>query len=168
MTLLKTYGEMYQPLDARQALIVPYGGYMTEMGDNVWISPPAFEPGQAAPIPASLQVYAINARTKHPQEAEACVQAAIQALNEPFLLILTTQAAQEIRSGKQVVLPQAHAQRVQELSEQALVNTHSQFLAGDHYYDMETMIQQYLHGTLPLDQLIYQLNQRAPMAADEN
>lgn len=33
---------------------------------------------------------------------------------------------------------------------------------------MEAMIQQYLHGTLPLDQLIYQLNQRAQMAADEN
>ena len=168
MTLMKTYGEMYQPLDARQALIVPYGGYMTEMGDNVWISPPAFEPGQTAPIPASLQVYAINARTQHPQEAEAYVQAAIQALNEPSLLILTTQAPQEIRSGKQVVLTQVQAQRVQKLSEQAQVNTRSQFLAGDHYYDMEAMIQQYLHGTLPLDQLIYQLNQRAQMAADEN
>ena len=141
---------------------------MTEMGDNAWISPPAFEPGQTAPIPANLQVYAINARTKHPQEAEAYVQAAIQALNEPSLLILTTQAPQEIRSGKQVVLTQAQAQRVQKLSEQAQVNTRSQFLAGDHYYDMEAMIQQYLHGTLPLDQLIYQLNQRAQMAADEN
>lgn len=169
MTLLKEYRDIYQPLDSRQSLILPYGSYLCEAGESgyQWMVPPAFEKDQAPCIPANITVYAINARTKHPQEACAYMEAALQSLNAPSLLMLVNQEAKEIKSGDWVAVTQEQAEQVQAYAAYAQMNTQSEFLSGDHYYDMENMLQQYLQGSLPLDNLISKLNQRAWMVMSE-
>lgn len=169
MTLLKEYRDIYQPLDSRQPLILPYGGYLCEAGESgyQWMAPPAFEKDQAPCIPANITVYAINARTRHPREAFAYMEGALQSLNAPSLLMLVDQGAKEIKSGDWVAVTQEQAEQVQTYAAYARMNTQSEFLSGDHYYDMENMLQQYLQGSLPLDHLISQLNQRAWMVMSE-
>lgn len=167
MTLLKEFQDLYQPLDDRQALILPYGGYMAEARESgyAWMAPPVFEAGQAASIRAGMNLYAVNARTRHPEEAFAYIETALQAHNEPSLLMMVQQEARDIKSGDQVAIPRAQAEQVQALAQ---INAQSRFLSGDHYYDMEDMTQQYLQGSLPLDKLIAQLDQRVQMVLKED
>lgn len=169
MTLLKEYHDLYQPLDNRQALILPYGGYMSESGEEgyAWMAPPVFEEDQTASITASMNIYAVNARAKHPKEAFAYIEAALQALNEPSLLMMVQQEAREIKAGNWSAVTQVQAEQVQTLAKQVCINTRSEFLSGNHYYDMENMTQQYLQGSLPLDMLIKELDQRVQMVMKE-
>lgn len=169
MTLLKEYHDILQPNDSRQALILPYSYYLSETGDMGyrWIAPPAFEENQSTSISAGMSVYVINARTKHPKEALAYVEAALQSLNEPSLLMLIQQEAKEIKTSDWVAVTKEQAEQVQSFAKQVRMATQSEFLSGNHYYDMEIMIQQYLQGSLPLEMLVSQLNQRSWIVMNE-
>lgn len=169
MLLLKEYQDVYQPLNDCQALISSYCGYLAESCDEgyMWIAPPTFEEGQTAPIGANTSIYVISARTKHREEAIAYVEAAVQSLNKLSLLMMTCSDPCELKSGNKTVVTKEQIEILQSYVPQVQFNSQSIFLSGEHYYDMEGIIHQYLHGILPLDMMITQLNQRAVMASKE-
>ena len=81
--------------------------------------------------------------------------------------MMVQQEAREIKAGNWSAVTQVQAEQVQTLAKQVCINTRSEFLSGNHYYDMENMTQQYLQGSLPLDMLIKELDQRVQMVMKE-
>lgn len=171
MTLLKEYQAVCPPQDDRPALLTTYGGFLFESCAEdeayVWMAPLAFEAGQAAPIPVNATVYAVSASTAHPEAALAYVEAALQSQNDVTRLMTTCAEPCELRFDSDIVISKEKAESVRALAAQVQYDAHSLFLSGTLYYDMEGIVQQYLRGTLPLDMMILQLNQRAVMASME-
>lgn len=163
MGLLKEYHDVREPRDERPALLESASGYLGEadMTDTVWIAPPVFEEGQSPQIPVDVRLYAINRRTRHPDEAKKLLEAAVSFYDPISLMLMCPGEAREIREGKNVVISQAQAENVAELMRYAMVDTDSVVLSGGNTYNFEELIMQYLDGAIDLEQLIRQINQRA-------
>ncbi len=170
MTLLKEYHTIREPRDERPALIESSFGYIGEadMTDTVWIAPPVFEEGQSPQLPVDVRLFAINRRTRHPDEAKKLLEAAVSFYDPISLMLMCPGEAREIREGKNVVMTQAQAENIAELMQYAMVDTESVVLSGGNTYNFEELIMQYLDGAIDLEQLIRQIDQRADGMFREN
>ncbi len=82
-------------------------------------------------------VYSDNSRIS--SFVSCYMEATLQSLNAPSLLMLVNQEAKEIKSGDWGVVIQ---EQVQAYVAYMRMNAQSKFLSDDYYYDMENMPQQ--------------------------